>query len=100
MLMWQDGLRLVRQHPWFGVGMETVRTHWQEWNIRGFALYHVVSHFHSTFLQIAVERGLTTLAAWLWFVVAYLVFLLRLVRKARPTGGMAAGLAAGVLAAF
>lgn len=101
MLMWQDGIRLVRQHPWFGVGMETVRSHWQEWNIRGFALYHVISHFHSTFLQIAVERGLTTLAAWLWFVVAYLVFLFRLVRKAKVSSdAIAAGIAAGVLAAF
>src|SRR5205807_9187442 len=66
-----------------------------------FALYHVVSHFHSTFLQIAVERGLTTLAAWLWFVVAYLVFLLRLVRKARVSSdAIPAGIAAGILAAF
>ena len=39
LLMWEDGIRLVREHPWFGVGMETVRLHWQEWNIRGFIQY-------------------------------------------------------------
>jgi O-antigen ligase len=99
-LMWEDGLRLVRQHPWFGVGMESVRNHWQEWNIRGFAQYHVVSHFHSTFLQIAVERGLPALGAWLWFVIAYLVFLFRLVRKSLQTSPLAVGPAAGILAAF
>ena len=25
-MMWQDGMRLIGQHPWFGVGMETIRT--------------------------------------------------------------------------
>src|SRR5271166_952878 len=30
LLMWEDGARLVRQHPWFGVGMGTISIHWQE----------------------------------------------------------------------
>jgi O-antigen ligase len=99
-LMWEDGLRLVHQHPWFGVGMESVRTYWRQWDIRGFAQYHVVSHFHCTFLQIAVDRGLTTLAAWLWFVVAYVIFLVRLIGKMRMRSSFAAGVLAGVLAGF
>jgi O-antigen ligase len=99
-LMWQDGLRLVRQHPWFGVGMDTIFNHWQEWNVRGFAMYRVIYHFHSDYIQIAVERGLLTLAAWLWFVVAYVVFLLRLLRRTRQHSGFATGVVAGVLAAF
>ena len=84
-LMWEDGVRLVREHPWFGVGMETVRVHYREWNIRGFIQYHVMSHFHSTFLQIAVERGIPALLAWLWFCGAYFVFLLRLIPRLRAT---------------
>lgn len=99
-LMWEDGMRLVRQHPWFGVGMESVRTYWRQWNIRGFAQYHVVSHFHCTFLQIAVDRGLTSLTAWLWFVVAYVIFLVRQIGKARMRSTFAAGVLAGVLAGF
>jgi O-antigen ligase len=99
-LMWEDGLRLVRQHPWFGVGMETVRYHWLEWNIRGFIQYHVQSHFHSTPLQIAVERGLPTLAAWVWFVVAYLIFLFRLIGKTRTRSRFATTVVAAVLAGF
>lgn len=99
-LMWQDGLRLVRQHPWFGVGMDTIFNHWQEWGIRGFSVYHVIYHFHSDYIQIAVERGLLTLAAWLWFVVAYLVFLFRLLRRTRDHSRFATGVVAGVLAAF
>jgi hypothetical protein len=99
-LMWEDGLRLIRQHPWFGVGIDTVFNHWQEWNIRGFSMYHVIYHFHSDYIQIAVERGLLTLAAWLWFVVAYLIFLFRLLGRTRQHSRFATAVVAGVLAAF
>ena len=99
-LMWEDGIRLVREHPWFGVGMETVRMHYREWNIRGFIQYDVVSHFHSTFLQIAVERGIPALLAWLWFCGAYFVFLWRLIRRLKNQSRFASGVAIGVLAAF
>ena len=99
-LMWEDGIRLVRQHPWFGVGMETVRIHWAEWNIRGFIQYHVQSHFHSTYLQIAVERGIPALLAWLWFCLAYIVLLFRLVVRMRTQSRLACAIAAGILASF
>jgi O-Antigen ligase len=100
-LMWKDGLRLIRQHPWFGIGMETIRNHWKEWNIRAFALYpDEQSHFHSDTIQIAVDRGLPALAAWLWFVMGYIVFLFRLARKAASRSRFAYGVAVGLLAAF
>ena len=99
-LMWQDGLRLVRQHPWFGVGMGTITNHWEEWNIRAYALYHVQYHFHSDPVQLAVERGLPTLAAWLWFLVANFIFLFRLFRRTRESSRFAAGVVAGVFAGF
>ena len=97
-LMWEDGIRLVREHPWFGVGMETARVHYREWNIRGFLQYHVQSHFHSTYLQIAVERGIPALIAWLWFCVAYFLFLVRLIPKLREHSRFASGVGAGALA--
>jgi O-antigen ligase len=99
-LMWQDGLRLVKEHPWFGVGMETVRLHWMEWNIRGFIQYHVMSHFHSTYLQIAVERGIPALLAWLWFCGVYLVFLVRLLARVGPKDRFTAGIVSGIFAGF
>jgi hypothetical protein len=99
-LMWEDGVRLVREHPWFGVGMETVRLHYREWNIRGFIQYDVISHFHSTLLQIAVERGMPAMLAWLWFCVAYFVFLWRLIGRLQCQNRFACGVAVGTLAAF
>jgi O-antigen ligase len=91
-LMWEDWIRLVREHPWFGVGMETVRLHYREWNIQGFIQYDMLSHFHSTFVQIAVERGVPALLAWLWFSVAYLLFLWRLIRRLQDRVNWHAGL--------
>jgi O-antigen ligase len=99
-LMWEDGIRLVREHPWFGVGMETVHLHYRKWNIRGFIRYQVQSHFHSTFLQIAVERGIPALLAWLWFSAAYFVLLWRLILRFRIRSRFACGVAAGILASF
>jgi O-antigen ligase len=97
-LMWNDGLRLVRQHPWFGIGMETVRVHYREWNVRAFIQYNVMSHFHSTYLQIAVERGIPALVAWIWFLTAYGVFLWRLIPRLRAQSRFAGAIAVGALA--
>lgn len=99
-LMWQDGMHLAAQHPFFGVGMATVQNHWQQWNIRAFEVYHEYWNFHSDFVQIAAERGFLTLAAWLWFVAAYLVFLFRLVGRARRQSRFATIIAVGVLSGF
>jgi hypothetical protein len=99
-MMWEDGLRLARQHPFFGVGMGTIQNHWQQWNIRAFAVYHVYYNFHSDLIQIAAERGFLTLAAWLWFVVAYLVYLFRLLARARRQNQFATAIVTGVLSGF
>lgn len=99
-MMWEDGFRLICEHPWFGVGMETIRNHWMQWNIRAFSYFHDESHFHNDFIQIAVERGVPAMLAWLWFVIAYLIFLVRLVMRARHQNRFAAAIATGVLASF
>ena len=52
-------------------------------------------HLHNVPLQIAAERGLPALAAWLWFVAAVATALLRQFRR-----GIATPLAAGGLAAL
>ena len=65
-LMWEDGIRLARAHPWVGVGMDSVHNHWNEWNIRAYQQYpNLKSHFHSSYVQLAAEGGLPALAAWL-----------------------------------
>ncbi len=100
LLLWKDGLKLVRQHPWFGVGMESVRVYWQQWHMQAYAQFHTQSHFHSNWIQVAAERGLLTLAAWTWFVVGYLRFLVGLIRRTRTGHWLAFGVALGAFGAM
>ena len=99
-MMWQDAARLIPQHPWFGVGMESVRRYWQQWDIRAYRVFGVQWHFHSDYLQLAVERGLPALAAWLWLAAAYLIFLWKLLPRARRAGWLTHGLVLGALGGF
>jgi O-antigen ligase len=77
--MWRDGVRLWTESPrnfTLGVGMDSVQRFWQEWNLYdGGRLPR--GHFHSTPLQLAVERGLPALLIWLWIVGVYTRTLLK-----------------------
>jgi O-antigen ligase len=63
-------LRLIRDHPWFGVGPKTVNT--EALRYRGTSEFPdwLYQHMHNNFLQLAAERGLPGLAFWLWFMIA------------------------------
>ncbi len=98
--MWKDGAYLATQHPLLGVGMGSIQDHWQQWNLQGFARFHEFWNFHSDIVQLAAERGLLTLAAWLWFVVAYIVYLLRLLPRLRRRTLFGWAVAVGILTGF
>lgn len=98
-LMWRDGVRLIRNHPFLGIGMESLKSHWQEWHIKAYEKFPLHSHFHSSPIQIAVERGLLTLAAWLWLQVGYLRVLARLLRITAERDRHLHGLALGMTSA-
>jgi hypothetical protein len=67
--MWGVGLRMVRAHPWVGVGnIPRVYTQYLPPGTTPMAGYH--DHLHDNFLQLAAERGLPCLVAWLWFMLA------------------------------
>ena len=99
LLMWKDGLRLIREHPVLGVGMDSIKLYWQQWNIQAYQRFPLHSHFHSTPIQIAVERGLLTFAAWLWLLGAYFRLLWQTLKLARKSTWVALGLAAGCTSA-
>jgi O-antigen ligase len=82
--MLSTGLALVRQHPVTGIGPGQVK---RVYPIAAGpdALRHSTSHLHNTPLQIAVERGLPGLAAWLAIFVVFLSHTVRFVRG-RPRG--------------
>ena len=62
------GMQMVRDHPFFGVGPERIRTEFPRY-YRGASLDNFYyGHLHNNVVQIAAERGLLALAAFLWFV--------------------------------
>jgi Lipid A core - O-antigen ligase and related enzymes len=82
-VMIQDGLRLMTESPRnlvFGLGVDSIKKHWREWGM--FEDGNLpMGHFHSTPLQLAVERGFPALLIWLVLMVAYLRSLWRSVRR-------------------
>ena len=98
-LMWEDGLRLAREHPWFGVGMDTIKVQWQQLHIRAYQRYALHSHFHSTPIQLAAERGLPALLAWIALVCFYVRLLWRLRRRSRQRDWLQRGTVQGIFAA-
>jgi O-antigen ligase len=68
--MWGSGVQMIRDHPWTGVGMHGVKGVYQSYKHPN-AVRERRAHLHSNFFQIAAERGLLGLAAWLWIWVAF-----------------------------
>jgi O-antigen ligase len=100
LLMWRDGLRLIRTHPWFGVGLNTIRDAWQQFDLAAYRVQGVRSHFHSTPIQFAVEMGIPVLLAWLALMAAYVRMLANLIWQAREKqDAMLYGLSLGLVGA-
>ncbi len=95
------GLKMIKAHPLLGIGpglMERVYPAWVvEWAVR-----EENPHLHNNLLQIAAERGLIGLAAWLWMMAAFAILAWRVLRAAGPTGpgGPEARAALAALAGF
>lgn len=94
------GQRMVAAHPLTGVGPNMVERLYPQF--RGpDAVKPVNPHLHNNPLQIAAERGLPALLAWLWFVIAVIRDAWRRFARGRQRELAAAALAtiAAVLAA-
>ncbi|HEV7904857.1 MAG TPA: O-antigen ligase family protein [Pyrinomonadaceae bacterium] len=97
--VYREGFELfVREprHVFVGVGMDSLKRHWREWGLfDGGRL--PVGHMHSTPLQLALERGLPALLAWLAVVFLYARMLWRLWRAPVPDDWRERGLVLGAL---
>jgi O-antigen ligase len=98
--MLKSGKAMIADHPWTGVGPNMVPKAYIEKYKTPDAVDPVDrpgdtrAHLHNVPVQLAAERGLPALAAWVWFVVAALIGLLAEFR----TGGARALSAGGVAA--
>ena len=65
-----SGVQMIRDHPWTGVGLDMVRRVYPLYR-RDDAPQWRTPHLHNNLLQIAAERGLLALAAYVWFLAAF-----------------------------
>jgi O-antigen ligase len=100
--MARSGVRMVQDHPLTGVGPNMVPRVYAQYRDPS-AVNPTNPHLHNVPLQIAAERGLPALAAWLWFlIVAARGLWHRFQRSEMPSlaaaglGGLVAMLAAGM----
>lgn len=69
--MWRVGLRMIEKHPWVGVGAQNIPRVYDLYLPPGRTTVNLAhAHLHSNFLQLAAERGLPALGAWLWLMLA------------------------------
>lgn len=91
--MLRMGAHMVRDHPLVGVGPEMVQRVYTQYR-DPLAVNPTNPHLHNVPVQIAAERGLPALAAWLWFVVVAFRDLWRQLRQGPARAVAGAGLAA------
>ena len=68
---WLGGLRIIEQHPWFGLGPERVKARFDGVHppdVPRPLPMGWYGHLHSIYLHYAAERGIPTMLALLWFL--------------------------------
>jgi O-Antigen ligase len=81
-MVWREGFQLLvskPRHLLFGVGMDSIKGHWQEWGLFDNGR-QPIGHMHSNLLQIALERGVPALIVWLLLLAVYARMLIGIVR--------------------
>jgi O-antigen ligase len=78
------GMRMIKDHPWFGVGPERVHTEFARYyrggNLNQVNFYY--GHLENNVVQIAAERGLLCLAAFFWLILEIYADLLAMLKTA------------------
>lgn len=83
--MWHAGIRMMKAHPWVGVGPNNIPEVYDLYLPKGYTPimgYH--SHLHDNVIQFGAERGLPCMVAWIWLMIALLWQTLRIRRRAGP----------------
>jgi O-antigen ligase len=91
--MLREGRHMIAAHPLAGVGPNMVLRVYPEYRDPE-AVEKLNPHLHNVPVQIAAERGLPALAAWMWFVLTLIVELARRLRSDHDRFLAAAALAA------
>jgi len=79
------GMEMVRAHPFFGVGLERIPVEFPSYYKGNDLDTFYIGHMQNDFMQIAAERGLLCLAAFLWFLLVLYRSLWRFLKSADET---------------
>jgi hypothetical protein len=95
----REGFQLLvskPRHLLVGVGMDSIKAHWRQWGLFDNGRLPM-GHMHSDYLQIALERGVPTLLAWLILIGMYARMLWRLRRRVAAENWIERGIIFGAL---
>ena len=95
-LMWGAGVRMFRDHPWTGVGLQDLMKLYDQY--KSPEATERVGHMHNVYVQIAVNLGLVGLAAFAWLYTSIVRTATTALRPQLARRGLAAGLRVGVIA--
>ena len=97
--VWREGFELWTKEPRhfvFGVGMDSIKQYAKEWHLFDDGRLNM-GHFHSTPLQLLVERGLPALLLWLIVLAIYARTLWKGLRSDETTDWRSRGILLGCL---
>jgi len=68
---WTTGLQMIKAHPFFGLGPEGPKYHFEEWvpsDVPRPLPMGWYGHLHNIYLQYSAERGIPTMLVLLWMI--------------------------------
>ncbi|MBI1747826.1 MAG: O-antigen ligase family protein [Acidobacteria bacterium] len=68
--MIKTGINMVKAHPWIGIGPNRISRVAYEYGADQTVAPRYYMHLHNNFVQLAAERGIPCLVAWLWLIAA------------------------------
>src|SRR5712692_4960653 len=95
----REGFQLLvskPRHLLVGVGMDSIKAHWRAWGLFDNGRLPT-GHMHSDYLQIALERGVPTLIAWLILMGMYARMLWQMRRRVPGEDWIERGIVLGAL---
>jgi O-antigen ligase len=91
--MLEAGVAIVKDYPLAGVGPDQIERVYPYYRVPD-AVKPTNPHLHNVPMQIAAERGLPALGAWIWFMGSATLGLFKMLRRSRHKSLAAAGLGA------
>jgi O-antigen ligase len=84
---WRSGMRMIAEHPWFGLGPERVKARFLEYvpaDVPRPLPAGWYGHLHNIYLHFAAERGIPAALVLLWMLGKILFDMLAQIRRLPP----------------